>query len=1054
MSKRLRKIKAEPLIETSSVPMETYPGVGYEPDNSVHAPKVPDVGRPKNPDQGFLKEPEGNAVADDMVLTQPMRYIVDPKDAIERMEALNRKVEESRPELAPQIAVVDEAIQQLEQASQGKNVAPAPEAQPEVPAFSEGDRVSVTLEDGVYEGMVEKANDDGTFAVRTDQAMTLQNVPATSMQKAEVEQMMLPASLLLRLKAARMVTDAIAKAFIDGKKRRIANTSTDGKTVWLHNNAIARKAGDGSIEISLAGWPTVTTRERINGLLSALGIDQRVSQKGGSQMLNGKPWDGEWLSVGKPMATSTGPEVAEGPADVDKNVDLAASFNAEEEEALEEEGPAPEDYTITPSGELGSKLSVGQVEGDFLGEFAEWADAAKAIRDKMEADQFWPGVWFISDHGNVEPADIRASTQIEAMPEKGGPWYIGHKGGNSEAFQSENEPTPESHPNFGAVTGPFRSERGARYGAGYKGPVLQTVDEFEEAAHREPSVKAEELSTEVPATEAPATAKQWFVVERKWSDGNDARSDADVLVEAANAEDAIDAVGAMVRADFKTEPDDEGGEGLGDLWFEWYHDTNDVAEGEPGYSEENSWLESYMLTTQGPFATEEEARKNTSKFHGTPLVLEAGMATGTGEGRLEMVAGKKMGKKPGKKLEAKVKAEADAKRVKAAEAKPTNTAQTGTETGKVKEGYEPTGIQVVEEGGKPRAFDQAKDDVVPAELYKNAEGKLALVNPNGENSYEEGANDELELAYWASVKALAPSTAPAAEAKPEPAKTTEAPAQTKEAVAASAKATATAAREKIKASKKAKSEVKASAFDEIGEIEIGGGYKAKRKPGKEKKDGEEPEASEIEVVDADGKVKATYPDAFGDDTVMIIKFLRQVLDIKEGDDKKAAKKEGGASKEGGESDIAEKPKALPATKEEKPKSETEKEEEQVQARRIEARLEDIRAIATRLLKTGHIQANLDDVDAGLVKGLTLAGAQAAAATKAVDRKVLDLLAQPEDELLLIKASLPLLPDRRVTVQASGSGLAPINLSAAGVVDVSGDQNRPGLGAAFGRGFRR
>jgi uncharacterized NAD(P)/FAD-binding protein YdhS len=75
--------------------------------------------------------------------------------------------------------------------------------------------------------MVEKANEDGTFAVRTDQAMTLQNVPATSMQKAEAQSMSLPASLRMRLKAARMITDAIAEAFAAGKKRRIANTSTD-----------------------------------------------------------------------------------------------------------------------------------------------------------------------------------------------------------------------------------------------------------------------------------------------------------------------------------------------------------------------------------------------------------------------------------------------------------------------------------------------------------------------------------------------------------------------------------------------------------------------------------------------------------------------------------------------------------------------------------------------------------------------------------------------------------------------------------------------------------
>jgi len=112
----------------------------------------------------------------------------------------------------------------------------------------------------------------------------------------------------------RMITDAIAQAFLKGQRRRIANTSTDGQTIWLHNNAIARKAADGSVEITLAGWPTATTRERLNGLLNAMGINKRVSQRGGEQMLDGKPWDGEWISVG-PMVDmgdqpgTTGPEV-------------------------------------------------------------------------------------------------------------------------------------------------------------------------------------------------------------------------------------------------------------------------------------------------------------------------------------------------------------------------------------------------------------------------------------------------------------------------------------------------------------------------------------------------------------------------------------------------------------------------------------------------------------------------------------------------------------------------------------------------------------------------
>lgn len=979
MSKiRRTNLKAEPLIETSTVPTETYPGVGYETDPSVHAPKVPDLKKPehKNPDKGFLREVEEDAGLDDMVLTQPIRYIVDPKDAIDKMEALNRKVEESRPELAPQVEVVDQAIKQLEDAANG-NAAPAPEAQAEVPAFNEGDRVSVTLEDGVYEGMVEKANEDGTFAVRTDQAMTLQNVPATSMQKAEVQSMTLPASLRMRLQAARMITDAIAEAFMAGKKRRIANTSTDGQTVWLHNNPIARKTAGGDIEVSLAGWPTATTRERINGILNGLGIDVRVSQRGGAQMLNGKPWDGEWQSVGKVMAPSApvDPSIEHAPLHVKEGDDVAKlgdeargrikkqnenlknrpvegnKVKAAEDEDAEMEtcqdcgtelDPEKGEVFLTDDGGIYCNDCMANHEGegddenrepdsevdiiigdDDLSAYYAGKEIVSITRDEADADEdalekavaawmdenkFWPDVFTVSDHGNSNLVTERFSKftkgakgdeeSVKAMLglSAGSSWYVGHKGGKAEAFQSDEEPTETSHPQYGAVTGPFKTEQGARYGADYKGPILQHVDEFEEAAHR--------------------------------------------------------------------------------------------------------------------------------------------------EGMVAMAAKKKSNK------------------VKAAE--PTNTTQTGSEKGKVKSGYEPTGIQVVEEGGKPRAFDPAKDDVVPAELYKNEAGKFALVNPNGENTYEEGANDELEFSYWASIKSLATGVAakPAETAPapaPEPAKTEQKPTEAKEAVAASAKATAAAARAKVKAAKaKPAPEVKASAFDEIPEIELGGGFKAKRKAGKEAKDGEEAMAAEIEVVDADGKVKATYPDAFGDDTVTIIKFLRQVLDIKEGDDKAAAKKEDKGEKkgEGGESDIAEKPKALPAVKDPEPKKETEKEEEQLATKRMEARMENIRLIAVRLLRSGHIQANLDEVDDGLVKGLTLAGAQEAAAKKAVDRKVLDLLAQPEDELLLIKASLPLLEDRRVTVQASDGGLGPINLSAGGVIDVSGKQDKGILGAAFGRGFQR
>ena len=66
----------------------------------------------------------------------------------------------------------------------------------------------------------------------------------------------------------RKITAKIAKAFLAGDSLKIKNTETDGQSVWLHGNEIARRTAFG-LEVSLAGWPTVTTRERVNGILYA-----------------------------------------------------------------------------------------------------------------------------------------------------------------------------------------------------------------------------------------------------------------------------------------------------------------------------------------------------------------------------------------------------------------------------------------------------------------------------------------------------------------------------------------------------------------------------------------------------------------------------------------------------------------------------------------------------------------------------------------------------------------------------------------------------------------
>ena len=83
----------------------------------------------------------------------------------------------------------------------------------------------------------------------------------------------------------RKVTREISDAFIAGKAKTIGNTSTDGKKIWLHGNAIARRNENGSIEISSAGWQSNTTKERLNGLLTRLCLNKGIHQKNYRQSL-------------------------------------------------------------------------------------------------------------------------------------------------------------------------------------------------------------------------------------------------------------------------------------------------------------------------------------------------------------------------------------------------------------------------------------------------------------------------------------------------------------------------------------------------------------------------------------------------------------------------------------------------------------------------------------------------------------------------------------------------------------------------------------------------
>ena len=85
----------------------------------------------------------------------------------------------------------------------------------------------------------------------------------------------------------RKVTQQIANAFAQGTSKAVGNTWTDGKTVYLHTNKIVERTNDG-IFMSLAGWNTVTTRERLNGIAQVLGLDVSFNQKDFEPYFNGK----------------------------------------------------------------------------------------------------------------------------------------------------------------------------------------------------------------------------------------------------------------------------------------------------------------------------------------------------------------------------------------------------------------------------------------------------------------------------------------------------------------------------------------------------------------------------------------------------------------------------------------------------------------------------------------------------------------------------------------------------------------------------------------------
>lgn len=72
----------------------------------------------------------------------------------------------------------------------------------------------------------------------------------------------------------RKVTETIVDAFLGRTPKSSGNSHTDGNGLYLHGNRIAwhgEQNGASGVFLTLAGWNTNTTKERLRGVLRTMG---------------------------------------------------------------------------------------------------------------------------------------------------------------------------------------------------------------------------------------------------------------------------------------------------------------------------------------------------------------------------------------------------------------------------------------------------------------------------------------------------------------------------------------------------------------------------------------------------------------------------------------------------------------------------------------------------------------------------------------------------------------------------------------------------------------
>ena len=92
----------------------------------------------------------------------------------------------------------------------------------------------------------------------------------------------------------RKIEDKVVRAFVYRRAASLDNTRTDGDSLFLHGNKIA-KWEDGKVKFTLAGWDSRTTCSRLNAMLQLLHANRYIWHKNfeprfGDASINSHSW--------------------------------------------------------------------------------------------------------------------------------------------------------------------------------------------------------------------------------------------------------------------------------------------------------------------------------------------------------------------------------------------------------------------------------------------------------------------------------------------------------------------------------------------------------------------------------------------------------------------------------------------------------------------------------------------------------------------------------------------------------------------------------------------